>query len=115
MHSHEAAEQYMCLDGEITVITEDRATVLGPGESTTIAPWAAHTYRNLGGRPARLLCTLSPPHEMEAFLREVCDEVHDASAPLPPVTTEQSDHAMAVAERHGMRILDQYDPAVLGG
>jgi len=115
MHSHEAAEQYMCLDGEITVITGGRATVLGPLESTTIAPWAPHTYRNLGGRPARLLCTLSPPHEMEAFLREVCDEVRDTSAPLPPVTAEQSDHAMAVAGRHGMHILDPYDPAVLGG
>jgi hypothetical protein len=52
---------------------------------------------------------------MEAFLREVCDEVRDTSAPLPPVTAEQSDHAMAVAGRHGMRILDPYDPAVLGG
>jgi anthraniloyl-CoA monooxygenase len=72
-------------------------------------------FKRLGDEPARLLCTLSPPHEMEAFLREVCDPVDDPSAPLPAVTAEQSDHAMQVAARHGMRILDEYDPAVLGG
>ena len=53
--------------------------------------------------------------EMEAFLREVCDPVTDPGAPLPEVTREQSDRAMEVAARHGMRILDAYDPAVLNG
>jgi len=115
MHAHEAAEQYMCLQGEITVITEEGVTVLAAHDSATIRPWLAHTYRNLGDEPARLLCTLSPPHEMEAFLREVCEPVDDPSAPLPAVTAEQSDHAMQVAARHGMRILGEYDPAVLGG
>jgi hypothetical protein len=52
---------------------------------------------------------------MEAFLLEVCEPVAHADAPLPQVTREQSDHAMQVAARHGMRILDPYDPAVLGG
>ena len=84
-------------------------------DSATIRPWLAHTYRNLSDEPARLLCTLSPPHDMEAFLLEVCDPVDDPSAPLPAVTPEQSDHAMQVAARHGMRILGEYDPAVLGG
>ena len=115
MHAHEAAEQCMCLDGEITVITEDGVHRLAPLESVTIRPWLPHTYRNLGDAPARLLCTLSPPHEMEAFLREVCEPRYDASAPLPQVTREQSDHAMALAAEHGMRIHDEYDPAVLGG
>lgn len=104
MHAHEAAEQYMCLDGRITVMTEEGTTELGPLESTTIAPWLPHTYRNLGDAPARLLCTLSPPHEMEAFLREVCEPRDDASAPLPQVTREQSDLAMEAAERHGMKV-----------
>lgn len=104
MHAHEAAEQYMCLDGQITVHTEDGTTVLGPLESTTITPWLPHTYRNLGDSPARLLCTLSPPHDMEAFLREVCDPVDDPSAPLPQVTRAQSDQAMDAAERYGMKV-----------
>lgn len=115
MHAHEAAEQYMCLEGEITVVTDDGVHVLGPLDSVTIAPWLGHTYRNLRDEPARLLCTLSPPHDMEAFLREVCEPVDDPAAPLPQVTREQSDHAMHVAARHGMRILDAYDPAVLNG
>lgn len=115
MHAHEAAEQYMCLDGEITVVTDAGVHVLGPHDTVTIAPWMGHTYRNLGDSPARLLCTLSPPHDMEAFLREVCEPVTDPGAPLPEVTREQSDHAMQVAARHGMRILDPYDPAVLSG
>lgn len=115
LHAHEAAEQYMCLAGEITVITGDGVHRLAPLESVTIAPHLPHTYRNLGDGPARLLCTLSPPHDMEAFLREVCEPVTDPRAPLPEVTAEQSDHAMAVAARHGMEILDEYDPAVLDG
>ena len=90
MHAHEAAEQYMCLEGAITV----------------------HTYRNLSDAPARLLCTLSPPHDMEAFLLEVCDP-HAEGAPLPAVDPAVADWAMQVAGRHGMQILDEYDPAVL--
>jgi len=104
MHAHEAAEQYMCLDGRITVITEAATTELAPLQSTTITPWLPHTYRNLGDSPARLLCTLSPPDDMEAFLREVCEPVDDPAAPLPQVTREQSDRAMEAAERHGMRV-----------
>ena len=115
MHSHEAAEQYMCLEGEITVVTDEGVHVLRPHDTVTITPWLPHTYRNLADQPARLLCTLSPPHDMEAFLLEVCEPVAHAGAPLPQVTREQSDHAMQVAARHGMRILDPYDPAVLGG
>jgi mannose-6-phosphate isomerase-like protein (cupin superfamily) len=115
LHSHEAAEQYMCLSGEITVITDEGVHRLAPFEGLTIRPHLPHTYRNLGGAPARLLCTLSPPHDMEAFLREVCEPVTDPNAPLPDVTPEQSDRAMAVAARHGMTVLAEYDPAVLGG
>ncbi|MBM3697709.1 MAG: cupin domain-containing protein [Actinobacteria bacterium] len=114
LHSHEAAEQYMCLDGVITVITEDGVHRLAPLESLTIRPWLAHTYRNLGDSPARLLCTLSPPDDMEAFLLAVCEPVSDPGAALPEVTREQSDHAMALAARHGMRIHGEYDPSVLG-
>lgn len=115
LHSHEAAEQYMCLDGEITVITDEGVHRLAPLESVTIRPWLPHTYRNLGDSPARLLCTLSPPDDMEAFLLEVCEPMEDPSAPLPEVTREQSDHAMALAAEYGMRIHDEYDPAVLQG
>ncbi len=115
LHSHVAAEQYMCLEGTITVITDEGVYRLGPFDSVTISPWLGHTYRNLGDVPARLVCTLSPPHDMEAFLREVCEPLGDPAAPLPEVTREQSDWAMEVAGRHGMRILGPYDPAVLGG
>ena len=112
MHSHEAAEQYMCLEGAITVITAEGVHRLSPGESVTITPHLPHTYRNLGDDPARLLCTLSPPHDMEAFLREVCEPAVQGQA-LPPVDPAAADHAMQVAARHGMVILDEYDPAVL--
>ena len=112
MHSHEAAEQYMCLEGAITVITDEGVHHLAPGESVTITPHLPHTYRNLSDAPARLLCTLSPPHNMEAFLLEVCDP-HVEGAPLPAVDPAVADWAMQVAGRHGMQILDEYDPAVL--
>ena len=112
MHSHEAAEQYMCLAGGITVITSDGVHRLSPGESVTITPHLAHTYRNLTDTPARLLCTLSPPEDMEAFLLEVCDP-HTEGTPLPAVDPAVVDHAMQIAGRHGMQILDEYDPAVL--
>lgn len=104
MHAHEAAEQYLCLDGRITVITEEGSAELGPLDTTTISPWMAHTYRNMGHAPARLLCTLSPPGDMEAFLREVCEPVDDPHAPLPAVTPEQSHLAMDAAVRHGMKV-----------
>ena len=112
MHAHEAAEQYMCLEGAITVITDEGVHRLSPGESVTITPHLPHTYRNLSDAPARLLCTLSPPEDMEAFLREVCDP-HVEGAPLPAVDPAVADWAMEVAGRHGMQILGEYDPAVL--
>jgi len=113
LHSHAAAEQYMCLSGEITVITDDGVHVLKPLQWVTIRPHLPHTYRNLGQTPARLLCTLSPPDDMEAYLLEVLEPVLDPDAPLPPVDPAAADHAMQVAARHGMAILDEYDPAVL--
>ena len=58
------------------------------------------------------MCTLSPPDDMEAFLLEVCDP-HVAGAPLPAVDPAVADWAMEVAGRHGMQILNEYDPAVL--
>lgn len=112
MHAHEAAEQYMCLEGAITVITDEGVHRLAPGESVTITPHLPHTYRNLSDAPARLLCTLSPPEDMEAFLLEVCDP-HVEGAPLPAVDPAVADWAMEVAGRHGMQILGEYDPAVL--
>jgi hypothetical protein len=78
----------------------------------TITPHLAHTSRNLTDSLARLLCTLSPPHDMEAFLREVCDP-HADGAPLPAVDPAAADRAMVIAGQHGMVILDEYDPAVL--
>lgn len=113
LHAHEAAEQYMCLEGQVTVVTGEGVHRLAPGESVTIAPHLPHTYRNLTDAPARLLCTLSPPDDMEAFLLEVCDPVADPNAPLPPVDRAQADRAMQIASRHGMVILGEYDQALV--
>lgn len=109
LHSHEAAEQFMCTEGRITVFTDGSAHDLTAGESVTIAPHVPHTYRNLTDAPARLLCTLSPPHDIEAFLLEVCEPVANPDGPLPPVDPAESAWAMQIAARHGMTVLGTPD------
>lgn len=111
LHSHEAAEQFMCTEGRITVFTDGSTHELTAGESVPLAPHVPHTYRNLTDFPARLLCTLSPPHDIEAFLLEVCEPLDNPEGPLPPVDPAESARAMRIAARHGMTVLRTPDLA----
>ncbi len=46
---------YVVLDGEITVVTDDGETVLGPGDSCRIAPGEARTIENRRTDVARMM------------------------------------------------------------
>ncbi len=68
MHAHEAAEQYMCLDGRITVMTGEGTTELGPLQRTTSAPWRPTTYPNLGDSRGGMLGRL----RRRVYMRRSC-------------------------------------------
>jgi quercetin dioxygenase-like cupin family protein len=46
VHSHPETETFETLDGELTVVCDGTPVELGPGESLTVDPGRAHTFRN---------------------------------------------------------------------
>ncbi len=52
---------YVVVEGEVTVITDEGATILGPLDSCYIAPGEARAIENRTNRPASMLVVMPPP------------------------------------------------------
>jgi quercetin dioxygenase-like cupin family protein len=66
-HRHDFEEMFSVLDGEIEVTFRDTTITAAAGETVNIPANAPHVFRNVGGRPARLLCLCSPAGQEEFF------------------------------------------------
>lgn len=67
-------ETYFLLSGTLVMLVENQAIPIEPGDLVHIPPGTAHGYRNLSGRPARLLVwVLGRP--MTPFFVDVAREV----------------------------------------
>lgn len=63
-HSASPLERvYIVIDGEVTVITDDGETVLGPLDSCRIAPGEARAVENRTNRVATMLVVMPNPPE----------------------------------------------------
>jgi quercetin dioxygenase-like cupin family protein len=65
LHVHRVQEEtFYVLDGECEWQVGDRLVRAGPGAYLFLPPGVPHDIRNPGGRPVRMLMTVSPPgHE----------------------------------------------------
>jgi quercetin dioxygenase-like cupin family protein len=102
LHTHPTEEAFYVLDGEFEVsgIGDDgkpftaRAT---PGSVIYVPPDAAHTFRNAGDGPGRLLVIYTSP-ELERMARELAG----LPAGLPP----QPATLMDILARHGIQFVN---------
>jgi mannose-6-phosphate isomerase-like protein (cupin superfamily) len=58
---------FTLLEGEVEFIFRGAKSPLRAGETVNIPANAPHQFRNLSGRPARLLCLCSPAGQDEFF------------------------------------------------
>ena len=81
-HRHDFEEMFTILEGEIELIFRGEKSVARTGETVNIPANAPHSFKNISGRPARLLCMCSPAG-LEAMFKRLGDRVERRTAPPP--------------------------------
>jgi mannose-6-phosphate isomerase-like protein (cupin superfamily) len=98
---HNEDEVFYLLEGELELMVEGRASVVGAGTFVYIPKGTLHTYRNAGTRPARFLGMVAPSG-FEGFFEEVGEPArHGSSPPAEPPDVEK---IMATAPKYGLEI-----------
>jgi len=83
-HRHDFEEMFSILEGEIEFTFRGEKVVLSAGETANIPANAPHSFRNVSGKPARLLCLCSPAGAEDFFLAiGVKVETRTTPAPKP--------------------------------
>ena len=103
VHSREE-EGFYVLEGEITFTVGEERVVVGPGTFTNMPIGSRHTFRNEGGRPARMLISVAPAGLEQMFL-EVGTLLAPGSRTAVPSTKEEIERLLAAAPRYGIEIL----------
>jgi quercetin dioxygenase-like cupin family protein len=99
---HGYSEQIYVLDGEFTVWSEGRKSVLGPGETLAIPVGAAHVVAATGDGPARGLVVASP----SGFARLIAEVgVRDHGSKEPPFAPLDMELFLRVSAEVGDEIL----------
>lgn len=68
-HVHPNEEVWFVLDGTGVAVVSESEVPLEPGTAVLVRGARRHQLRNLGDRPLRVLCIVSPPYDEEAFTR----------------------------------------------
>ncbi|MEI9865006.1 MAG: cupin domain-containing protein [Limisphaerales bacterium] len=66
-HRHDFEEMFTLLEGELEFRFRGATSTLRAGETVNIPANAPHQFRNVSGRPARVLCLCSPAGQDEFF------------------------------------------------
>jgi mannose-6-phosphate isomerase-like protein (cupin superfamily) len=81
-HRHDFEEMFTLLEGELAFLFRGAESALRTGETVNIPANAPHQFRNLSGRPTRLLCLCSPAGQDE-FFKAVGIPLKHRTSPLP--------------------------------
>jgi Cupin domain len=65
-------ERFEVLEGEITVLADGESVLLRAGDTCRIPPGQAHTWRNSGRGPARMIVEFLPAGAMQSFFETFC-------------------------------------------
>ncbi|WP_423751620.1 cupin domain-containing protein [Salinirarus marinus] len=68
MHDHENEQVCLCLEGELTVRTEDDEVTLEQYDSVWLEPWESHAVENEGEETAIGLDVFSPGRSFDFWL-----------------------------------------------
>jgi mannose-6-phosphate isomerase-like protein (cupin superfamily) len=97
---HEAAEMFLVLEGELTFTAGTREFRAPSGTFVYVPKGVAHTYRNPGPGPARIVFWYTPAARMEGYFEEL------ARMPAGPLDRDLLD---SIAARHGVEIVEKPD------
>jgi quercetin dioxygenase-like cupin family protein len=101
-HRHNFEEMFTLIEGEIAFTFRGETSTVRAGSTVNIPANAPHSFRNLSGGVARMLCMCTPAGQEEFFLA-VGDPVASRVAPPPKLTEEQQEERKRRAKELALR------------
>jgi quercetin dioxygenase-like cupin family protein len=102
VHSREE-EGFYILEGEITLQVGDKRLMASAGMFANMPVGTPHSFKNEGGKPARMLISIAPAGLEEMFFEVGVPVSQEATTAAPP-TKEEIERLLAVAPRYGIEI-----------
>ncbi len=94
-HRHDFEEMFTLLEGEWQFTFRDEMKIAVAGTTVNIPANAPHAFKNISGRPARMLCMFLPAGQEEFFL-QVGVPVAGRTAPPPRPSAEEMAEKVAL-------------------
>src|SRR6185437_15568109 len=102
VHSREE-EGFYVLEGEITLFLGDQRLIASAGMFANMPVGTPHSFKNEGGKPARMLISIAPAGLEQMFFEVGVPVAEGAITALPP-TKEEIEKLLAIAPRYGVEI-----------
>jgi quercetin dioxygenase-like cupin family protein len=87
-HRHDFDESFTILEGEVEFTVRGQAHLVPAGSTVTVPSNAPHSFKNISGKTARMLCVCVPPG-LEEFFMAVGVPARSRIAPPPPKPTKE--------------------------
>ena len=104
-HRHEEAEAFFILEGAFEISVDGRSRVYRQSEFAYVSSNLAHSFRNVGATPGRLLIITVPAGLHEGFFADAGDIVEPGTTQFPPMMPPDLDRLQAAAARARMELL----------
>ena len=92
-HRHDFEEMFTLLDGELEITFRGETRKVASPATVNVPANAPHSFKNVSGRTARVLCMCTPAGQDDFFLA-IGTPVDDPDRPLPAPNVEQPDAGM---------------------
>ena len=102
VHSREE-EGFYVLEGEITFFVGDQRLIASAGMFANMPVGTPHSFKNEGGKPARMLISVAPAG-LEKMFFEVGVPVPPGATTAPLPTKGEIERLLATAPRYGIEI-----------
>jgi quercetin dioxygenase-like cupin family protein len=102
VHSREE-EGFYVLEGEITLCVGDEQFSASAGMFANLPVGTPHSFKNEGGKPARMLISVAPAG-LEQMFFEVGVPVPPGATTAAPPTKEEIERLLAVAPKYGSEV-----------
>jgi mannose-6-phosphate isomerase-like protein (cupin superfamily) len=103
IHTHEN-ESFYIQEGEMEFQLGEETIVATPGTFVHSPKGQPHSFRNIGEKPAKLLCWLTPS-SLEKLFMEIGTKVSAENVKPLGVTPEDIEKLLAIAPEYGLEIL----------
>ncbi|MDP8992572.1 MAG: cupin domain-containing protein [Actinomycetota bacterium] len=99
-HLHrDVDEGFLVLEGKLRVAVGDDRHDLTAGAFAWVPGGVPHGFANVSDAPARFLCLVAPPGQLEAMFHEIADYVVELDGPPDP------ERMAEINRRHGVEIV----------